>query len=219
MKRLLHSVACACLLTPLNEASARFTAPVPTEIGEPPRAVAEPKRLDYALYLGKNARWLVDLRLNIVSAWALERDVPLWSRDGVVFRAKDRPNDVVADFATASKRPTAPAIEIFGRVYFFLNDALVALDPNAQGRLVWRRNAQDFARFFAATPPLRDANSNADNAKPSLIPEIRSLSGDRLLIEARFRQETLSFILDAASGDFRLARPDETQTLQAPSSR
>lgn len=194
-----------CLLTstPFSE------SPLAQDVAATRQTCNDTTSNNLILYADKQARWLADLRLGVVSAWDVERDIPLWSRDGVVFRVAQRPNDAISDLRAATRQKPLPTLTIFGRVYFFLNDALIALDPSAQGRLVWRRNAVDFASFFDApnnaSPLLR-----ADDALPSLVPKIRPAPNDRLLIQARRGQETKSFLIDAASGEFRLALPVET---------
>jgi len=203
MKLILPTFLATCLLAPLCESPTR-SASFAQDFPAATRAtVADSKADDFKYYVGRRERWLVDLRYGVISAWELERDVPLWSRDGVAFRVAQRPNDVISDFKTASLQKAAPLVEIFGRVYFFLNDVLVALDPRAQGRLVWKRNAADFAPFFAAR----------DDAPLVFTPKISPLSKDRLLIQARLGQDAKFFIVDAASGEFRLAFPDETSGL------
>lgn len=161
------------------------------------------------LYADRQARWLVDLRLGAVSVWDVERDVPLWSRDGVVFRVARRPNDALSDLRAAARQKPLPTLTIFGRVYFFLNDVLIALDPRAQGRLVWRLNADDFAAFFDA-PNNESPLLRADDVSLSFVPNIRPAPNDRLLIQTRRGQDTKFFLIDAASGEFRLVHPDET---------
>lgn len=203
MKLILPSVLATCLLTPLCESTTRSASLAQDSPAASPPASADANPNDFKYYIGRQERWLVDLRLGVVSAWELERDAPLWSRDGVVFRVAQRPNDVFSDFKVASMQTPEPVVEIFGRVYFFLNDALVALDPRAHGRLVWKRNAADFAPFFAAH----------DNAPLVFTPKISPLSKDRLLIQARRGQDVKFFIVDAAYGEFRLAFPDETSGL------
>lgn len=203
MKLTLRSILATCLLASFNEAPYFFDSPTRADAASQRSSDAD-NADDFKLYVGQEARWLVDLRLGVVSAWELERDVPLWSRDGVVFRVERRPNDVFADFKRASSQTPRAATEIFGRVYFFLDDILVALDPRAEGRLVWKRTADDFARFFSAP--------NSDDAT-FLVPKIDSTSNDRLLIEARRGQESKRFIIDAASGEFNLARSAETPNL------
>ena len=203
MKPILPTFLATCLLAPLCESptrSASFAQDFPAATRP---TFADSKTDDFKYYVGRQERWLVDLRLGVVSAWELERDVPLWSRDGVVFRVAQRPNDVISDFKLASRQKAEPAVEIFGRVYFFLNDGLVALDPRAQGRLVWKRNAADVAPFFDAR----------DDAPFFFTPKISPLSKDRPLIQARLGQDAKFFIVDAASGEFRLAFPDETSGL------
>ena len=159
-------------------------------------------------YISSNARWQVDRRRGIVSAWDLERPLPLWSQDGVVFRLSPLSNEAISELNTTS---AIPATEIFGRVYFFLNasaprrenekaesfrrqnDALLALDPRAQGRLVWICRAQDFASFFAP-----------DAGALHFVPRVEILSNDELLIVVQSeRQNARSFAVDAATGIFR----------------
>lgn len=156
------------------------------------------------LYVGSNARWQIDRLRGVVSVWELERPLPLWSRDGVVYRSA---NSATSYVSTLTPQPTAPATEIFGRVYFFLNDAkggraanrsssfvrrddlLLALDLRAQGRLVWALRAQDFTCFFAP------------NASLQFVPRLEILPNDKLLVTVRNeRQENQRFIVDAATG-------------------
>lgn len=210
MKLILPSVLATCLLTPLCESTTRSASLAQDSPAASPPASADANPNDFKYYIGRQERWLVDLRLGVVSAWELERDAPLWSRDGVVFRVAQRPNDVFSDFKVASMQTPEPVVEIFGRVYFFLNDALVALDPRAHGRLVWKRNVDDFARFFAAPSSASPLQDEVDDASLSLTPKILPLSKDRLLIQARRDRDAKFFIVDAASGEFRLALPDET---------
>lgn len=199
---------CLFTSTPFNESSTRSLS-FAQEVAATPQTRDADNAENYLLYRDKRARWLVDLRLGVVSAWEIERDVPLWSRDGVVFRVAQRPDDVISRLRVAARQTPLPTLEIFGRAYFFLNDVLVALDPRAQGRLVWRRNIADFASFFAAPNNASTLRRDAD-VSPSFVPKIRPLSNDRLLIQTRRGQETKFFLIDAASGEFRLALPDET---------
>lgn len=207
MKALTSAFLASCLLASFSESQARLTFANVNNDSESHEQKEDATSQKFNYYIGKNARWLVDLQLNVISAWELERDVPLWSRDGVVFRVFQRPNNAISDFNKASTQSPLPATEIFGRVYFFLNDDLIALDSRAQGRLVWRRNIKEFIPFFTSfNPTLADA--------PVFIPEIFPLNSDRLLIQTRRGQETQCFILDAASGEFRLALPEETNNMQ-----
>ena len=100
--------------------------------------------------------------------------------------------------------------EIFGRVYLFLDDItglsdnepppslkknlLIALDPRAQGRLVWRRRAEDFALFFA--PQERNVLCFRNEVVP--------LPNDELLVQVQGKRKVKRFALDAATGAFRL---------------
>lgn len=211
MKRFLPTFFTVCLFTatPFSEAPTRLISfAQDDDATRQKRDVSNAN--DFEIYVDKQARWLVDLRLGVVSAWELERDVPLWSRDGVVFRVAQRPTDAISDLYVATKAKPRPTREIFNRVYFFVNDVLIALDPRAQGRLVWKRNAADFAPFFAVSnnAPLLQL---ADDVAPSFIPQIYPTFNDRLLIQARRGQEIKSFTIDAASGEFRLALPNETR--------
>lgn len=166
--------------------------------------------VDY--YVGSNARWIVDRQEGSVSAWERERPVPLWSSDGVVFRLSSRRNAApVRLSATSSADSFAPTTEFFGRAYFFLNDAprsrsenalspfvrrddlLLALDLRAQGRLVWKRRARDFADFFAS-----------DVSSLRFLPRLEILSNDKLLAFVQGDQEVKRFAIDAADGTFRL---------------
>lgn len=193
-------VAAIALLTPFNADRAPFLTfdGVAQEADEASRDDAS--RFDY--YVGADARWLVDRRDNVVSAWSLQEDRPLWSRDGVVFRENKRPTDVIASFKKISAEPK-PATEIFGRVYFFLNlqapqndernvrrnELLVALDPRAQGRLVWKLRAPDFAFLFSP-----------DVSSLQFLDAIAPLPNDRLLIVVQGDGETRSIEIDAATG-------------------
>jgi hypothetical protein len=160
------------------------------------------------LFVGSNARWLVDKRRRVVSALSLETETPLWSRNGVVFQANPLATSLSQDVAPAKNGSPAP--EFFGRVYFFLDDdatlrfgerprvfadaLLVALDPLAQGRLVWKLRAQDFAPFFPT-----EARQNL-----RFLPKIRPLPNDELLVQVLSEKETKHFALNAATG---LPRP------------
>lgn len=159
-------------------------------------------------YRGSNARWLVDRRRGSISAWELERPVPLWSNNGVVFRSTPQVTDVFSTFYNNAFQEAPLATEIFGRVYFFLDDVsqrsvpsesyarrdvlLVALDPQAQGRLVWTRRAKDFASFF-----------NADASSLRFAPRLASLSNDKLAVQVFSDREIKEFAINAADGSFR----------------
>lgn len=174
------------------------------------RVVATDENERFSLYVGSNARWLVDRLQGSVSAWSLREDRPLWSPSGVVLRLKPssyREIQSITELNSSIKRPTT---EIFERVYFFLDDVtrlsvnenspslkknqLIALDPRAQGRLVWRRRAEDFALFFA--PQER----NVLRFRNEVVP----LPNDELLVRIQGESEAKRFALDAATGAFRL---------------
>lgn len=174
------------------------------------RVVATDENTRFSLYVGSNARWLVDRRQGAVSAWSLEEDRPLWSPSGVVLRLKpssNRETPSITELNSSIKRPTT---EIFERVYFFLNDVtefsvnensrssknnlLVALDPRAQGRLVWRRRAEDFVPFFA----------RQEGSVLRFLNELAPLSNDELLVQVQGEREVKRFALDAATGAVRL---------------
>lgn len=154
-------------------------------------------------YIGSNARWLVDKRQGVVSAWSLTKPQPLWSRDGVVFRLNKRPTRVVSDFSHLTASQCQPTTEFFERVYFLLDDPttsdahkrrdalLVALDLRAQGRLVWKLDVNDFLRFFPDSTPLRFLNN------------LKRLPNDELLISVQGAQSTKSFAINAAVGTCR----------------
>ena len=158
-------------------------------------------------YVGSNARWRLDRRHGVISAWSLEKPFPLWSQDGVVFRSRPQVKGVVKEVARKEKSAISPATEIFHRVYFFLDDVarkdarsperrddlLIALDPNAQGRLVWKRNAQDFAHFFSE-----------DAGALRFLDEIQPAPNDQLLVSVQGQDEVRRFTLDAATGVPRL---------------
>lgn len=162
-------------------------------------------------YVGSNARWLVDRQTGTVAAWELKRPLPLWSSDGVVYRQATRRTNVVEGLTSLRDVEPSPTIESFGRVYFFLNDVsrrrstsapasfvrrddlLLAIDLEAQGRLVWARRADDFARFF---PP--------DVSSLCFLPQLKPLPNDELLVFVQGDQETKCFAVDAAAGTARL---------------
>lgn len=172
--------------------------------------------LDQVCRVSSNARWFVDKRHGVVSAWSLVDNAPLWSSNGVVFRVSNSKTNAVKEL-TKLDIPTIPATEIFGRVYFFLNDVsarralssapanfrqdnlLIALDPNAQGRLVWKRRAQDFAPFFPS----------CDKRALGFVDDIQILPNDELLIQVAAEGETKRFALNAATGEPRLLAPAE----------
>lgn len=170
-------------------------------------------------YVGSNARWQVDRRHGVVSAWELERPLPLWSQDGVVFRLSPLANDAKFTLAPTADAPV-PATEIFARVYFFLdapsqrrehdadapftrrNDLLLALDPRSQGRLAWICRAQDFAVFF-----------KPNQEPPQFVPRVESLPNDELLVVVETASEGgKRFAVDAATGTFR---PLDSATLKS----
>lgn len=168
---------------------------------------------DFVCFVGSNARWLVDRRQGVVSAWRLNEARPLWSQDGVVFRVCRRPSDAFERFKSVEPSRYRQATEIFGRVYFLLDDApadsdderrdtlLVALDPRAQGRLVWRRRAQEFAPFFPAAPP-RSLYFAAD---------VEAAPNDELLVKIQAGDRVNRFALDAANGAFRSLEPNASR--------
>lgn len=165
----------------------------------------------FALFIGSNARWLVDRRLGAISAWDLKRDLPLWTRDGVAYRVARRPKYDISSFNAIVAEP---AREFFGRVYFLLDapdaksaldksnvvehrdDLLVALDARAQGRLVWSRRADDFAPFFPPAPKNVRLNGR-------FVGLPQTLPNDLLEIQVEFNQEVKRFQLDAADGEPR----------------
>lgn len=218
MKIILTTFFATCLFASVSEGAAPV-APRRDAASPPSAAQEDARRFQY--YVGANARWIIDLRLNVVSAWDRSLDVPLWSRDGVVFRVFQRPNDVKTDFKAATAQPPVPAPEFFGRVYFFLDGVLVALDPRAQGRLVWKLYVEELTRFFSA-PKNADLNAisgsspalDQDAKSPVFLPKLRSLTDDRLLVQTRRGQELKTFVVDAASGEFRPAQPDEEASIQ-----
>ncbi len=160
-------------------------------------------------YVSPDARWQVDRQRGTVSAWELARPVPLWSRDGVVFRSSPNTTNANSTFPPTFVSPV-PATAIFGRVYFFLNapskrrksdaaslprqnDLLLALDPNSQGRLAWICRAQDFAIFFEhKSGPLQ------------FVTRLESLPDDELLVIVQTAShDAKPFAVDAATGTFR----------------
>lgn len=170
-------------------------------------------------YVGSNARWQVDRRRGIVSAWNLERALPLWSQNGVVFRSSPLANDANSTLVLTSA-PSVPATEIFGRVYFFLNapsqrrenapdapfirrdDLLLALDPRSQGRLAWIRRAQDFVIFFESKSEALEFGS-----------QLEPLPNDELLVVVKSAFEGAKrFAVDAATGIFRPFESTATKT-------
>ena len=182
---------------------------------------ATPRNDDaYAGYVGSNARWLVDKRHGVVYAWELEENRPLWSSDGVVFRASPYKSDA---YGKTARLPETfdNATEIFGRLYFLLDEIdsrslnnevpnarrdqlLVALAPKEQGRLVWRRRAQDFAPFFTSQTNLRFTNG------------ITPLPNDELLVKVQAENETIPFALNAATGEARRLEANPTPRLPRP---
>ncbi len=165
--------------------------------------------VDY--YVGSNARWIVDRQNGSVSAWELNRPLPLWSNDGVVFRLSSRRNVAPSRLSATSADSFAPTTEFFGRAYFFLNDAshvpsegaaspfvrrddlLLALDLRAQGRLVWKLRARDFARFFAS-----------DVSSLQFLPQLEPLPNDELLAVVQGDRNIKRFAISAADGTPRL---------------
>lgn len=167
------------------------------------------KNATYDYFVGSNARWIIDRLHGAVLAWDREKNTPLWSQDGVVYRTQPLINHVSEEVVFPAETLASQAPEIFGRVYFFLDarrtpkeaqpcfrrdNLLIALDVKAQGRLVWQVDVQDFASFF---PP---------NERRALrfLNEIRAASNDALLIQIQSEQEIKPFLLDAATG--RLVR-------------
>ena len=171
---------------------------------------------DLVCRVSSNARWFVDKRHGVISAWSLVDAAPLWSSNGVVYRALGSANSAVKEL-TQPEAPSVPATEIFGRVYFFLNDVaarralpsasasvrqddlLIALDPYAQGRLVWKRRAQDFAPFFPSY----------DKRALGFVGDVQPLPNDELLVQVAAERETKRFALNAATGEPRLIAPAE----------
>lgn len=183
-----------------------------TPIDSEPQFSANNAKFDY--YAGSNARWFVDRERGVVSAWSLKEALPLWSRDGIVYRAAPTANIATQEIKSRDNLFRSPAPEIFGRVYFFLDDVacpsrsetsrrpqiqrdnlLIALDPQAQGRLVWERRAQDFAPFFPK------------NARLRFINDIKALPNDELLVRLQAENSSKVFALNAATGE---ARPLES---------
>ena len=165
-------------------------------------------KFDY--YVGSNARWLVDRERGVVSAWSLKEEIPLWSRDGVVYRATPIANVATQEIKNQDHLFSSPATEIFGRVYFLLDDVahssrseslrpsltrrddlLIALDRQAQGRLVWERRAQDFIPFFPKNARLRFLN------------DIKATANDELLVYIQAENTIKGFALNAATGEPR----------------
>ena len=206
-------LAAASFLTPFSLCdAAQLYATPPTAANSKPDGVSH--RLDedatsYS-YVGSNARWLVDRKRGIVSAWSLEEASPLWSLDGVVYRISPNANHAIPITKISEKVFPPSAWEIFGRVYFLLDDVadsrsfhktptrrdalLIAIDPNAQGRLVWECRAQDFAPFFPK------------NARGRLrfIDNVNSSPRDELVVLVQGEKEIKRFALDAATGTPRL---------------
>ena len=187
-----------------------ITSRVAAEENEPPAisSLVADAPLDY--YVGSNACWRVDRQRGVISALSLIDGSPLWSSDGVVYRSFPSKNDVIQEIPSQNASPF-PAAEIFGRVYFFLDDVaarpafpqtrnvrrddlLVALDSNAQGRLVWKRRVRDFAPFFPADE--RRALRFLNDVKPAL--------NDKLVVQIKSEREVKRFALDAATGEARL---------------
>lgn len=171
------------------------------------RPVAEvyQDNLNLEYYVGSNARWLVDRRLGVISALSLDNASPLWSKDGVVFRAAHTAILSLKEVTPSQNATSRPAIEAFGRVYFFLdapslfqdvaprfqnNALLVALDSKAQGRLAWKLNVQEFAPFF----------SPEDRRDLRFLNKIQSTANDELLVSIQSERELKRFALDAATG-------------------
>ena len=208
-------IAATSLLSTLNDNAPDTLNLVPT-----PNSYTKPQisqdNLDQVCRVSSNARWLVDKRHGVVSAWSLVDNAPLWSSNGVVFRVSNSKTKAVKEL-TQLDVPTIPVTEIFGRVYFFLNDVsarralssapanfrqdnlLIALDPNAQGRLVWKRRAQDFAPFFPS----------CDKRALGFVDDIHPLPNDELLVQVAAERETKRFALNAATGEPRLLAPAE----------
>ncbi len=178
--------------------------------GDDATSTSTPSNEDVDYFLGSNARWLINRRQGVVSAWKLDEARPLWSRDGVVFRLPKRTNGAAQNLQPIQDQPFRHAVEFFGRVYFLLDDSarqtpsaakrprergdnlLISLDLRAQGRLVWARRAQEFARFFSNAP-----------AALSFLDKIAALDNDELLIQIKSDFETKLFVLDAADGTLR----------------
>lgn len=226
-KRALFITATSFIFTSWNNLpnetsiSPRYVRAVDATFPEKNGAANHPPRGDdssvdnerFALFIGSNARWLVDRRLGAITAWDLKRDVPLWTRDGVAYRVARRPNYDISNFSAIVAEP---AREFFGRVYFLLDapdaksasfddesnvverrdDLLVALDARAQGRLVWSRRADDFAPFFPPAPK---------NVRPNgrFVSLPQTLPNDLLEVQVELNQEVKRFLLDAADGEPR----------------
>ena len=167
------------------------------------------KRSNLHCYVGSNARWFVDRESGVISALSLDALSPLWSKDGVVFRAVPSTNYPITEAASPSSADVSPAMELAGRVYFILDipphkeqngfsvrrDALlVALDAKAQGRLVWKLKVRDFAPFFS------------QNLRGELrfTSKIQAATNDKILVQVLSDREVKRFAIDAATGETRL---------------
>ena len=168
-------------------------------------AVTGRERLNREYYVGSNACWFVDRRAGAISALSLDNLSPLWSKDGVVFRAATAVNFKLKDAAPPQNTTPFHATEAFGRVYFFLdapqnprnadsplqyNALLVALDAKAQGRLAWKLNVKEFAPFF----------SPDERRELCFINKIKFASHDELIVQVQSAREIKRFALDAATG-------------------
>lgn len=159
----------------------------------------------YSVCVGTNARWIVDRRHGVVYAVSLETDRPLWSRDGVVFRlTTKRPTLDFSNLNNVSAATRRNGEEIAGRVYLLLDDItsskkdlqrdalLIALDPRAQGRVVWELRAKEFAFAFPG-----------DESQPAFTRRIEALGGDELIIQIQTANACRNFAVDAATGSPR----------------
>ncbi len=148
--------------------------------------------------------WIVDDENGRIAAFDDDGRKPLWSDDGIVFQFPRRFNGRPSQTHIIQTLNNAPrrAASAFGRVYFLLAsptdgaersalNVLLALDPQAQGRLVWIRRADDFERFFSPT---------SDSTPCEFVGPPRPAPNDVVNIEVKRDDKRIGVSLNVADG-------------------
>lgn len=168
------------------------------------------------------ALWQIDRHLGTISA--RDPDDPsntLWSSSGVVYRARSG-NDLFPYYSFLKVN----GAEHCGRVYFSISEKsplplddyadeknavyeeiLLALDPNSQGRVVWKLRESDFINYiYRRFPELEDQ----EQSKPIVNITPTQEDGDILIVDLEEDERVYRLSIDAAVGVFltaeRLAR-------------